>query len=102
MDYTIENLLIECKNKNYLELLDYLSKESSRVDLAISTLRNHHNLSEYQLREYQNYNKGFLFFLNTGSIPATIEKEDFKIFLPIINRLVEEGSQSKNALQMFE
>ena len=101
MSYIIESLVKDCEDKDYGELLKYLTDESNSVAVTILNLKRHHNLSEYQLREYQNYVKGFLFFLNTGSIPVTISKTKFNVFKPIISQLVADGMNA-SALSIFE
>lgn len=101
MFYTIQDLINNCDGKNYLELLKYLDSECKSIEVTISNLKRHHNISEYKLREYQNYAKGFLFFLNTGSIPMSISKNDFKVFKPIVEQLVADGMNA-SALDNFQ
>lgn len=102
MSYTIESLLENCKEKNYLQLLDYLSQNLQYSDKALSNIKRMGNVSADQIRKYKSYSEALLFFLNTGKKPASFDLYDFKIFKPIVSRLVDEGSQSASALEIFQ
>lgn len=101
MSYTIQSLLENCKEKRYEELIPYLSQNLVYSDNALSNIKRMGNISADQIRQYKSYSEALLFFLNQGKIPGGFERESFKIFKPIISRLVDEGSQFSSALEIF-
>lgn len=98
MELTIYELILKCKNKNHIELLEFLDLES--INKEGQMLKSKDYSQKEKLKSYINYVKGFLFFLNTGEIPYSIEKSDFNLLKPIIIELVKNG-MNKSALEKF-
>lgn len=61
-----------------------------------------HISSNYKFKNYRKHAVDFLFFLNTGIIPATIGLNGLKQFLPIIKNLVKEGQLKEEVLNIFK
>lgn len=55
------------------------------------------------IQEYGNFVGAFLFFMRTRGIPpASISDEDFKLFRPVFEKLVERGQLPVEAMNCFE
>ena len=99
MEFTLDYLLKKCNNKEYIELLEFLGSECKNIETSM--LKSNDKVYKEELKSYLNYVKGFLFFLNTGGVPYSIEKSDFALFKPIILHLVELGNLKPTVLESF-
>lgn len=100
MSYTIESLLENCKEKNYLQILDYLNKNISFCNNALLNMKSMRNISEYQIRQSKEYSEALRLYLTDAKIPYSFSRENFKVFKPVISQLVSDG-MNKALLEVF-
>jgi len=99
--YNIDEIVTKYLGKDYLTIHLELSMEVVHLENNHRKILKHPRVSEYKLVKYMKYAKDFLFYLNTGGIPAGIGIAGLNHFLPIINDLVEKGQLKQEALSIF-
>lgn len=100
MEYDIKKLVLKYQDKNYAEILTELTKEVTHLDQLYAKLKR----SEYDngLTDYRTHAGDFLFFINSGAVPAGIGLSGLKLFLPIIVNLVDKGQLKPEVLNLFK
>ena len=57
---------------------------------------------EYQAMKYEQLLRAFMFFLRNGKKPAAISLSDFRLFRPVVERLVNRGQLEPSILDLFK
>ncbi len=103
MAWEIEELIRKYQDKDFIELHKSLAKEVKELDrIYFYPGKYKHISSNYKFKRYREHAIDFLFFLNTGMIPATIGLNGLKQFLPIIKDLVKKGQLKEEVLNIFK
>lgn len=102
MKYEINNLVLKYQDKDWIDIVVSLTQECKNLEILHDNIKRHKDISEYDLLKYKKYAIDFLYFLNTGGTPAGIGIDGLKMFLPIINNLVEKGQMTSDVLKRFQ
>ncbi|MNR44041.1 hypothetical protein D3C85_1627340 [compost metagenome] len=100
MKYDLNSFVEEYQDKDYITILKDLNKEINHLDVLYSKLKR--SEYDYGLTEYRKHVGDFLFFLNTGVVPNGIGIVGLKIFLPIVQNLVQKNQLIPKVLNLFE
>lgn len=102
MEFDINELVERYKAMDFLSIHQDLAREVNRLDvLAQRPAKGRNDYAHYKMMEYRKYAGDFLFFLNTGVTPNGIGLEGLKIFLPVIQSLVDQKQLKKEVLDRF-
>lgn len=103
MAWEIKELIKKYQDKDFIEIHKSLTTELKELDrIYFYPGKYKHISSNYKFKNYREHAGDFLFFLNTGMIPATIGLDGLKRFLPIINNLVNKGQLKKEVLNILK
>lgn len=90
-------------DKNILEIQVAASSEAEEAErLSSSSTRGIDKASKIRIGYYKKRVGEFAFFMRYGIKPGDINEEDFKLFRPICEILVERGDLKPDVLKHFE
>jgi hypothetical protein len=103
MAWEIKELVKKYQDKDFIEIHKSLTTELKELDrIYYYPGKDKHISSDYKFKRYRDHAGDFLFFLNTGMVPATIGRDGLKQFLPIIRNLVKKGNLDEDVLNIFK
>lgn len=100
MNYDLNHFIAKYKDSDYIDLVELLSREVPNLDARYLRLKR--NEYDYGLKNYREHVGDFLFYLNTGMIPAGIQITGLSKFQPIIENFVRKGQFKPEALDIFK
>ena len=100
MIYDLNNFVLKYQDKEYINIIIDLNKEVQHLDALYSRLKK--NEYDNGLVAYREYLGDFLFYLNSGVVPAGIGKKGLMMFLPILENLVQKGQLKSEVLDLFK
>ena len=98
--FDIDKLLADCLKKSLIDLIEFLTKKVDTID-TIHRNMGKRDPEEYRLIKYKQTVGELLFFLNTGVKPSALTDNEFQLYRPIIQNLVNMGNLSEDALKYF-
>lgn len=100
MKYDINDFILKYQDADYLTLIVEVTKEVQQLDARYMRLKR--NEYDEGLSYYRDHVGDFLFYLNSGMVPAGIKLDGLQKFLPIIENLVTKGQFKPEALNVFK
>ncbi|MGV3704527.1 MAG: hypothetical protein ACO1NU_04030 [Arcticibacter sp.] len=100
MKYDINDFILKYQDADFLTLIVEVTKEVQHLDARYMRLKR--NEYDEGLGYYRDHVGDFLFYLNSGMVPAGIKLTGLQKFLPIIENLVNKGQFKPEALNVFK
>ena len=100
MIYDLNDFILKYQDADFITLITQISKEVQHLDALFMRLRR--NEYDNGLTYYREHVGDFLFYLNTGVVPAGIQITGLEHFRPIIENLVNKGQFRPEALNIFK
>ncbi|ALL05467.1 hypothetical protein AQ505_08155 [Pedobacter sp. PACM 27299] len=100
MKYDLNDFIVKYQDVDFITLIVQISKEVQQLDASYKRLNR--NDDDNGLTYYREYVGDFLFYLNTGVVPAGIQINGLREFLPIIENLVHKGQFKPEVLNLFK
>ena len=88
-----------------LEMVWEAKRELAAVQRALSSgggMNEADKQHEYRVMRYEQLLRAFIFFLRNGKKPAAISLSDFRLFRPLVERLVNRGQLEPSILDLFK
>ena len=100
--YSFEKFLDTIKDEDLPKIQLLASKEAGRAErLSSSATRGIDNATKLRIGYYKKRVGEFAFFITHSIKPGGVDEEDFKLYLPICEILVEKGQLKPDVLKHF-
>lgn len=99
MNYDLNNFVQKYQDKNLGEILSFLFREVPHLDRLHAKLKR--NQDDGGLIFYRAHLGDFLFFLQSGVVPAGIGKDGLALFRPILENLVQKNAYKPEVLDLL-
>jgi len=102
-EYIFEKFLDAMLDKNILEIQVIASREAGEAErLSSSSTRGIDKATKLRIGHYTKRVGEFAFFMKHRIKPGDVNEEDFRLFRPIYEKLVEKGDLNPDVLKHFE
>lgn len=101
-EYSFEKFLDAIKNEDFLKIILLASEEAERAErLSSSATRGIDKAKKLRIGYYKKRVAEFAFFMGHSIKPGSVDEEDFKLYRPICEILVEKGQLPSDVLKHF-